>query len=434
MLKYLSVEAQVDFRPMREPPGRASMRPMNDRRVAIASLVVLSAIGAELLAAYDDSTGRPLELLVAVAFFAALYGCPALLLREYARRTGRGWPAMLLLATAAGLLQAGVIDQSLFADRYGEVRDWEQWVQATYVEPFGISAYLAQGFVLGHVVFSFCAPIAVAEALRPAIAHEPWLRRRGIVVAAALWLLVAALIMAEESHATTGELAVTLALVAALTGAARGAPRAGRARGAAGGGERGAAPREFAAGRPERGAAGRGERGAASRGGSAGRRERGAAQRGGAAGGGERGEAPRGGSAGRRARGAAPRLRTVLVVSFVLAYAHEFPPATWAGFAVAMAAVASGVLLARAARREGWGGAHIAAVATGVLLARGALAFTYYPVVGETSAAQKYAHNVIMLTLVGATGAYAIRRASLPACSSRSSARSSPPRSSPSSG
>lgn len=347
---------------MREPPGRASMRPMNDRRVAIASLVVLSAIGAELLAAYDDSTGRPLELLVAVAFFAALYGCPALLLREYARRTGRGWPAMLLLATAAGLLQAGVIDQSLFADRYGEVRDWEQWVQATYVEPFGISAYLAQGFVLGHVVFSFCAPIALAEALRPAIAHEPWLGRRGTVVAAALWLLVAALIMADESHATTGELAVTLALVAALAGAARGARRGGRA------------------------------------------------------------------------RGAAPRLRTVLVVSFVLACAHEFPPATWAGFAVAMAAVASGVLLARAARREGWGGAHIAAVATGVLLARGALAFTYYPVVGETSAAQKYAHNVIMLALVGATGAYAIRRASLPACSSRSSARSSPPRSSPSSG
>ena len=100
-----------------------------DRRacsVPIAALLVLSAIGAELLTAYDDSTGRPIELLVAIAFFGPLYGGPALIIRELARRTGPGWPTMLLLAAAFGLLQPGVIDQSLFSDSYRDVQGWEE--------------------------------------------------------------------------------------------------------------------------------------------------------------------------------------------------------------------------------------------------------------------------------------------------------------------
>ena len=37
-------------------------------------------------------------------------------------------------------------------------------MRATYVEPLGLSAYMAQNFILGHVIFSFAAPIALAEA------------------------------------------------------------------------------------------------------------------------------------------------------------------------------------------------------------------------------------------------------------------------------
>ncbi len=191
-----------------------------DRALVIGALLGLSAIGAELLAAYNDTTGRPGALLFNAAFFALLYGCPALLIRELARRTARGWPTMLLLAAAAGLLQAGVIDQSLFTDSYGEVQGWEQTLRATYIGPLGIGAYMAQSFVLGHVVYSLGAPIALAEAMRPALAHRPWLRRRGIVIATALWLLVAGAIFADalttEDHATPTELGATLVVVAAL--------------------------------------------------------------------------------------------------------------------------------------------------------------------------------------------------------------------------
>src|SRR3954470_23327792 len=128
---------------------------MRDRFVVIGSLVVLSAICAEPLAAYNDTTGRPAELLFSVAFFAMLYGCPTLLIREFARRMGSGWPAMSLLSAAAGLLEAGVIDQSLFSDSYGDVRGWEESLRATYIAPLGLGAYLLQNFVGGHVIYSF---------------------------------------------------------------------------------------------------------------------------------------------------------------------------------------------------------------------------------------------------------------------------------------
>ncbi len=356
----------------------AGARPRRDRLVVIGSLVVLSAIGAELLAAYNDTTGRPAELLVNVVFFAMLYGCPALLIREFARRTGRGWAAMLLLSAAAGLLQAGVIDQALFSDSYGDVRGWEESLRATYVSPLGVGAYMLQNFVLGHVIYSFCAPIAVAEAMRPAIAERSWLGRRGITFATALWLAVAALIFADalggEAHATAVEIAATLAVCAALVAAALRVGRAGRAPAL------GPAPHVGRAGRAP-----------------------------------ARGPAPRVGHArGAPARGSAPRIHTVLAVSFVAASAHAIVPETWLGVVLAaVVVVVSCALLARAARGRGWGLAHVAAIATGVLLSRGALAFLYYPLVGETSAAQKYAHNVVMLVIVAAAGAYAIRRAGL---------------------
>jgi len=194
------------------------------RRLAIVVLVLLCAVCAELLAAYDDSTGRPGELAVAVVFFALLYGCPALLLREVVRRRGLGWGAMVLLACAAGLLQAGLVDQSMFARSYGDVRGWDEMVEPTWIGPLDLSPYPVQSFVAGHVVFSFCAPIAVAEALFPSLARAPWLGRGEIMVAVGLWALVAAAILAEppagSDGATVAQLAATVVTIFVLVGLA----------------------------------------------------------------------------------------------------------------------------------------------------------------------------------------------------------------------
>lgn len=216
---------------------------------SVAALVVLSPIGAELLAAYSDSTGRPGGLLFALVFFAALYGCPALLAREVVRRTHRGWPSLLLVAAALGVLEAGVIDQSIFAEEEDTVRGWNASVRRTYVDALGVSAFNTVQFVIGHVIYSFAAPIAIAEAIRPTVAHRPWLRRRGLIIAAFSWLAAAALIVTDlkpgDAHRGTAlEVASAFAIVLALVLAAvvmrsshppPGRPRASLWKAAAGG-------------------------------------------------------------------------------------------------------------------------------------------------------------------------------------------------------
>jgi hypothetical protein len=317
------------------------------RLLQVVGLMVLAAISAESVAGYDATTGRPLELGLGILFFAPLYGGPAVLIREAARRARLGWPAMVPMAAAFGLLEAGVIDQSLFSADYRGIEGWEQLLRGTFVEPLGLSAYLAQTFVVGHVIYSFCAPIAIVEALRPADAHEPWLRWPGLVVVVVLYLTVAAVVLGdhlanEPSHASAGQVVGALVVAAGLVAGGvtleRRPPRPGRAR--------------------------------------------------------------------------PPRVWVVLAVSFAAASLHGALDASWLGVAQAAAILALGAaLLVCASRRSGWGLEHIAAVAAGALLSLAALAFTYDPVIGEVSAARKYAHNAVLLTLMAAVSALAIGRA-----------------------
>jgi len=59
-------------------------------------------------------------------------------------------------------------------------------------------------FVSGHVIFSFCAPIAVVEAWRPESAREAWLRCRGVVISTVLYIVAATLIALDpESHSAS---------------------------------------------------------------------------------------------------------------------------------------------------------------------------------------------------------------------------------------
>jgi hypothetical protein len=315
----------------------------------VAGLLLLAGIGGELLAAYDDTTGRPARLLFAAVFFSALYGAPALLIRELARRNAWGWPSIVMLAFALGIAEAALIDQSLFSTDYRGIETWNRGLRATFIDPLGLSASNALNFVVGHVIFSFCAPIAIAEAWRPATAHKPWLGRRGTVVAAAAYLLAAGLVLQDpESHSASAmQLAASIAAGALCIGAA------------------------IALGRRDR-------------------RE------------------PR--------RRRAPRLSLIVAGSFVLVAAATAVPETWIGAVIAATALWVGtVLLARIARSSDWSVRHTAAVATGALLSRGALAFLYYPVIGETSALQKYAHNVTMLAIVCVAAWFALRSGAAPA-------------------
>ena len=191
------------------------------RGAQLTGLLLLAPICAEYLAADDDSTGDPQQLIAGLFVFVPLYGCAALLIREVARRARLGWPGIVLLAAAVGLLQAGVFDQSLFSVDYRQIEGWDEKFRATLIAPLGVSAVNLANFVGGHVIFTLCGPIALIEAVRPRSATRPWLGWRGLVLTAAGYAAAAVMVLTfhlrtEESHASPGQVIGTLVIVLAL--------------------------------------------------------------------------------------------------------------------------------------------------------------------------------------------------------------------------
>jgi hypothetical protein len=161
------------------------------RRLApVVGLLLLSPYCAEFLIGYQGVVD-PAGLLVGVLFVAPLYGTVAVLVRELARRAGRGWPTILLLCAAAGLVQAGLIDQTLFNHEVFDGGPYWQTLTAR-IPGAHVDASQLLVFVGGHVIWSFGAPIAVVEACVPRLADRPWLGRAGTAVMVVLYLAAAA--------------------------------------------------------------------------------------------------------------------------------------------------------------------------------------------------------------------------------------------------
>ncbi|KQW42592.1 hypothetical protein ASC77_23255 [Nocardioides sp. Root1257] len=174
-------------------------------------LFVLAPACAEYLWGYDDSTGHPGTLVGNLIVFSPLYGAPALLIRELARRRGLGWPGILLLAAAFGVVQAAIVDQSMWSTGYRDIPYWEDMSVPTYLAPIGLSLYLALSFVGGHVILSIGSPIALVESLTPRRRHERWLGPVVLWVVAFLYAAACALVMKDaydtgEASATWGQL------------------------------------------------------------------------------------------------------------------------------------------------------------------------------------------------------------------------------------
>src|SRR5438105_3123342 len=94
-----------------EPQAPAGTRRLSQRRriTPVIGLFFLSPLVGEYLLGNVS-----IVEIGALPPLALLYGSGALLIRELARRTGHGWPTMIALGLAYGLIEAGLIDQSLF--------------------------------------------------------------------------------------------------------------------------------------------------------------------------------------------------------------------------------------------------------------------------------------------------------------------------------
>jgi hypothetical protein len=108
-----------------------------------------------------------------------------LLVREAVRRRGRGWPAVLTLALAYGLVEEGLVTQSLFNPDYAGQR----LLDYGYFAALGTSLDWTVFVLTIHIVWSIGCGIAIAEAVAGDRWSEPWLRVPGYVITALLFIV-----------------------------------------------------------------------------------------------------------------------------------------------------------------------------------------------------------------------------------------------------
>src|ERR1700734_3806211 len=129
----------------------------------------------------------PIKMLAALVVMAPMYGGGALLIREVVRRTGRGWPTILVLAFAYAVLEEAFTTQTLFNSNYLHLN--LHLLQPGYIAALGIGAWWTIFVLTLHTVWSISTSIALAEALVPERATTPWLGWPGLTVTRLLFPL-----------------------------------------------------------------------------------------------------------------------------------------------------------------------------------------------------------------------------------------------------
>jgi hypothetical protein len=162
-----------------------------------------------------------ISALGALVVLAPLYGGGAVLIREVVRRTGRGWPSLLLLALAYGVLEEGITTMSLFNPDYAGVR----LLDNGFIPQLGIAGPWTVAVLTLHTVWSIGVPIALVESLVPARRTTPWLGRVGLAVVGAVFAFGVAVntaisIATYHFVASAPQLLASAVVVAVLAGCA----------------------------------------------------------------------------------------------------------------------------------------------------------------------------------------------------------------------
>jgi hypothetical protein len=169
----------------------------------------------------------PIVLLPLIVALAPMYGGGALLIREVVRRTHRGWPAMVTLALAFGVLEEGLLTQSLFNPNYTD----DHLLDPGFVPLLGIGIPWTVFVLSLHTIWSISTPVAIVEESASGRRTEPWLGRLGLSVTGALFVVGSVITFAisyGDSHhflAEPGQLAGSAALAVVLVVVALALPK-----------------------------------------------------------------------------------------------------------------------------------------------------------------------------------------------------------------
>ncbi len=150
--------------------------------LAAVTLFFVAPLVAEFLLGDFPATWLPLIIVL-----APMYGGGAILIRELTRRTGRGWPTILLLGVAYAITEEAFTTQTLFnPDIFGMHM---HLLSHAWIPALGIGAWWTLFMLNVHPFWSIGVSIALSEGLFPSRARTPWLGNIGLSVAAVLFAI-----------------------------------------------------------------------------------------------------------------------------------------------------------------------------------------------------------------------------------------------------
>jgi hypothetical protein len=206
--------------------------------LAAVTLFFVAPLVAEYLLGDFPFTWLPLLIML-----APMYGGGAILIREFTRRSGRGWPTILLLGVAYAIIEEAFTTQSLFNPHYLGMH----LLAHSWIPSLGISAWWTLFMLNVHPFWSIGVSIALTEGLYPSFAGvfpsqdglypsrtpAPWLGNVGLSVTAALFVAGACYSTRYQFHhdpfrATPAQFIVSALLVVVFASAAFLIPPASR--------------------------------------------------------------------------------------------------------------------------------------------------------------------------------------------------------------
>lgn len=145
-------------------------------------LIILAPVMGELL----SGSSPPAEFFNPINFtiMAILYGGGALIIRELLLRWGKGWPSLLVLGAAYGILEEGVMVQSFFNPYWvdlGNLGTYGRWIGVNWIWTIEL--------IIFHAVVSISIPVTLTTLLFPEHQEKPWLSKRWLRVILILFSL-----------------------------------------------------------------------------------------------------------------------------------------------------------------------------------------------------------------------------------------------------
>ena len=122
-----------------------------------------------------------------IPILVPIYGAGALFIREVVRRTGGGFATLLIMGVAYGLVEEGLVLQSLTSPHLYGAAEWAPRL-------FGVNTAYTELNLVYHPVFSVTIPIVLVELGFARHGTAPYLRRGGLITTGVIALLGAALL------------------------------------------------------------------------------------------------------------------------------------------------------------------------------------------------------------------------------------------------